>query len=76
MDRKLLKTQFVLCIENRGCEDLEKRKFYQILPDEKAAQEEYLRVVDESQEDYLYPEFYFIFVELPQEAQKALAAAG
>ena len=29
--------------------------------DEKAAQEGYLRVVDESQEDYLYPEFYFIF---------------
>ena len=76
MNKKLLKTQFVLCIENNGCEDLEKRKFYQILPDEKAAQEGYLRVVDESQEDYLYPESYFIFLQLPTEAQKALAAAG
>ena len=48
MEKKLLETQFVLCIENSGCEDLEKRKFYQILPDEKAAQEGYLRIVDES----------------------------
>lgn len=60
----LIKTQFVLCIKNYGCEDLEKRKFYQILPDVDAASEGYLRVIDESQEDYLYPESYFIFVEL------------
>ena len=72
MEKKLLETQFVLCIENSGCEDLEKRKFYQILPDEKAAQEGYLRIVDESQEDYLYPESYFIFLELPRKAQEAL----
>ena len=62
MEKKLLETQFVLCIENGGCEDLEKRKFYQILPDEKAAQEGYLRIVDESQEDYLYPASYFISI--------------
>lgn len=74
MEKKLLETQFMLCIENRDCEDLEKRKFYQILPDEDAAQEGYLRVVDESQEDYLYPASYFISVELPQEAQKAFLA--
>ena len=60
MEKKLLETQFVLCIQNNGCEDLETRKFYQILPDEEAAQEGYLRVIDESQEDYLYPESYFI----------------
>ena len=76
MEKKLLETQFVLCIENGGCEDLEKRKFYQILPDKEAAQEGYLRVVDESEEDYLYPGSYFIFVELPREAQEALIATG
>ena len=42
----------------------------------KAAQEGYLRVVDESQEDYLYPESCFIFVELPRKAQEALVAIG
>ena len=74
MQKKLSETQFVLCIENGGCEDLEIRKLYQILPDEKAAQEGYLRIVDESQEDYLYPESYFIFLKLPRKAQEALVA--
>ena len=74
MEKKLLKTQFALCIENSDCEDIEKRKFYQILPDKAAAREGYLRVVDESQEDYLYPESYFIFVELPRKVQEAFIA--
>jgi len=63
---------FALCIENRECEDLEKRKIYKVLPDDEAAKEGYLRIVDESGEDYLYPESYFILVELPIEAQDAL----
>ncbi|MBA7673923.1 hypothetical protein ES703_82130 [subsurface metagenome] len=37
-----------------------KRKIYQILSDDTAAKEGYLRVVDESGQDYLYPESYFI----------------
>ena len=75
MEKKQLETQFMLCIENGGCEDIEKRKLYQILPDGKAARAGYLRVVDESQEDYLYPESYFVFVELPRKAQEAFVAA-
>ena len=71
MKKKPLETQFALCIENGDCEDIEKRKFYQILPDEEAAREGYLRVVDESLEDYLYPESYFIFVKLPRKVQEA-----
>ena len=68
--------RFALCIENRDCEDLEKRKIYQILPDDKAEKEGYLRIIDESGEDYLYPQSYFILVQLPREAQEALQAAG
>ena len=75
MKKKLLKTQFALCIENNGCEDIEQRKFYQILPDEEAARAGYLRVVDESLEDYLYPKSYFTFVELPRKVQEAFVAA-
>ena len=73
-----IETQFALCIENEGCEDIEKRKFYQILHDEDAASERYLRVIDEyeSQEDYLYPKSYFIFVELPYKVQEAFIAAS
>ena len=54
------------------CEDLERRKIYQLLPDAKAREEGYLRIIDESGEDYLYPESYFILVQLPNEAQEAL----
>ena len=63
---------FVLCIEDKDCDDLEKRKVYQVLPDDKAEDEGYLRIVDESGEDYLYPESYFIFVELPRNVQDSL----
>lgn len=69
-------TSFALCIENRDCDDLEKGKVYQVLPDDTAAQEGYLRVVDESMEDYLYPESYFVLLELPEKAQKALSVRG
>ena len=66
------KIGFALCIENRDCDDLEKGKVYQILPDDTAAQEGYLRVVDESIEDYLYPEAYFVLLDLPKKARYAL----
>jgi hypothetical protein len=66
------KILFVLCIENKDCDDLEKRKVYQVMQDDKAAEEGYLRIVDESGEDYLYPESYFISVELPRKVQNAL----
>lgn len=76
MKKHPAESRFALCIENSDCEDLEKRKIYQILPDEEAVQEGYLRVVDESREDYLYPESYFILIELTRKAREALAAAG
>jgi hypothetical protein len=68
--------KFVICIENKDREDLEKRKIYQVLPDDKAEKEGYLRIIDESGEDYLYPQSYFISVQLPREAQEALQTAG
>jgi len=75
MAKKSKEKLFALCIENRECEDLEKRKIYRVLPDDEAAKEGYLRIIDESGEDYLYPQSYFILVELPREAQNALKLA-
>jgi hypothetical protein len=75
MTKHSKKPTFMLCVENKDCEDLEKRKIYQILPDEEASREGYLRVIDESGEDYLYPESYFVFVKLPSEVQDALQKA-
>ncbi len=66
--------RFVLCINSNGTEDLEKGKVYQTMPDAEAASEGMLRVIDESQEDYLYPADYFVELQLPQRAIDALAA--
>ena len=66
--------QYAVCVRNEECEDLEIRKIYRILPDVTAARDGYVRVVDESGEDYLYPESYFVPVRLPQKAQRAVAA--
>jgi hypothetical protein len=68
--------QFALCLENKDSEDLEKRKIYVVVPDKEARKEGYLRVIDESGQDYLYPPSYFILIELPGEAQQALRVAG
>lgn len=69
------KIQFVVCIKNDDCEDLEIRKIYQVLPDEKAAEDNYIRVIDESGEDYLYPASYFSPVKLPKVAEQSLLLA-
>ena len=66
----------MLCIEDKDCEDLERRKIYQVLPDDEASKEGYLRVIDESGEDYIYPESYFALIQLPREAQDALQKAS
>jgi hypothetical protein len=75
MGREKKEQVFALCVENKDCEDLEKRKIYRVLPDEKAEKEGYFRIIDESGEDYLYPQSYFVLVELPREAQEALRVA-
>ena len=68
-------TKFALCVRDDDCDDLTRRKIYQVLPDPDAAKDHYLRVIDDSGEDYLYPATYFVLLDLPREAQKALSAA-
>jgi hypothetical protein len=75
MAKAIKNHKFALCTENKDCEDLEKRKIYQILLDDEAEKEGYLRVVDESGEDYLYPQSYFVLIPLPREAQETLQVA-
>jgi len=65
---------FALCITTAE-PDLEFRKVYQILPDDSAVRSKYVRIVDESGEDYLYPAKYFVPIDVPPKAEKALLAA-
>jgi hypothetical protein len=76
MRRKRVNLEFALCVKNDECDDLERRKVYRVLPDKKADKDGYLRVIDESGEDYLYPASYFVRVQLPHEAEQAISAAG
>jgi hypothetical protein len=54
---------------------LELRKVYQVLDDQQAAKHHQMRVIDESGEDYLYPQEYFVPIKLPQAAEKAVLKA-
>ena len=65
MKRAKTHARFALCIRTGSSEDLEPRKLYRVLPDRAASRDGYLRVVDESGEDYLYPASYFVPVKLP-----------
>ena len=58
-------SRFLLCIRSEGSDDLQPRKVYQVLPDRAAVREGYVRVIDESGEDYLYPAEYFAPLRLP-----------
>jgi hypothetical protein len=68
-----MKQPFVICIRNDDYPaSLEKRKLYVKLPDPEAEKHHYVRVIDESGEDYLYPEDYFAAVELSDETRRAI----
>lgn len=68
-----VRARFVVCINNaRYPASLELHKIYRVLPDEDAAVEGDVRVIDESGEDYLYPAEWFIPVELPREVERSL----
>ena len=60
-----------LCVQNRGYKaSLEVRKLYRVLPDPEAADHGLVRIIDESGEDYLYPERFFTSVSIPQTARR------
>jgi len=69
-------TKFAVCIQSDDTDLLTPRMIYQVLPDEAAAKSNYVRVIDNEGEDYLYPSEYFMFLDLPQEIQRALSEAA
>ncbi len=68
---------FAVCIRNDEYKaSLEMRKIYQVIPDLEAANHHLLRVIDESGDDYLYPDEFFMLVELSEAVRKALVRAA
>ena len=69
--------ELVICIDNSGYEvSLERRKIYVCIPDARAEKLGQLRVIDESGEDYLYPQGSFVRVEFPQPVRRAVLQAA
>jgi hypothetical protein len=65
---------YVVCVENRGNRAaLEVRKLYRVVEDESAGARGLVRVIDESGEDYLYPEHFFVPIEVPREAARVFS---
>jgi hypothetical protein len=64
-----------ICVDNTGYEmSLERRKVYPLLPDESAALSNYVRVVDETGEDYLFPASRFVLIPVTREVEEAVLA--
>lgn len=67
---------FAVCINNKGYEaSLEAGKLYRIIPDQEAESHGYIRVIDESGEDYGYSVDRFYRLEVPRPLEKALLRA-
>jgi hypothetical protein len=79
MPKNQNRAPFAVCVTNEGSDDLQVWKLYRVLPDAVAAAEGYMRVIDDSGEDYLYPESRFVVVDFPAPAEEkilAVAASG
>ena len=69
--------EFVVCINNEGYPaSLELHKIYRVVPDKNAADDDDLRVIDESGEDYLYPASYFDPIKVPAAVEESLLRAS
>jgi hypothetical protein len=65
--------QFAICIHNgEYAGTLELRKVYEVLEDASAEKRNYMRVIDESGEDYLYPRSWFVPVAVPENIEQLL----
>jgi len=72
MSRPKRERRFAICIKTNDPDLLTPRKIYEVLPDASAEKSDFVRVVDNEGEDYLYPASCFIFVNLPLEVKKVL----
>jgi len=68
-----LQVRFAVCIKNKGYEaSLEVGKLYRVVADQEAARHGYLRIFDESGEDYGYSSDRFFAIDLPKPLEKVL----
>ena len=70
-------SRFVVCVDNTGyAASLELHKIYRVVPDEDAAADGDIRVIDESGEDYLYARARFVPISVPDAVRRSFVRAG
>ena len=76
MRKTKARATFAVCVNNKGYPaSLEVGKLYRIIPDSQAEGHGYLRVVDESGEDYAYSSDRFFPMEIPARLGRVLRGA-
>lgn len=74
--RSKRENQFAVCVNNTGYEaSLEAGKLYRVIPDDEAASHGYIRVIDESREDYGYSASRFFPLEVSEALERVLRSA-
>ena len=69
--------RFAVCIKNKGYEaSLELGKFYRLVRDAAAEGHGYLRVIDESGQDYGYAASRFYAIDIPKPLERVLLKAA
>lgn len=69
--------RFAVCVKNKGYEaSLEVGKLYRVIPDDTARGHGYLRIIDESGEDYGYAADRFFAIDVPKPLERALLRAA
>lgn len=71
-----MKSKFAVCIFADKEMLVTPRKIYQVLPDESAERSDYIRVIDDEGEDYLYPKKYFVLIPVSRDIENALLQAA
>ena len=70
-------SQYAVCIKNgEYAASLELRKIYQVVPDKQSSTLGLIRIIDESGEDYLYPEDHFLVIKLTPAIERAVRTAS
>jgi len=68
--------KWIVCVNHEGYPaSLQARKLYSAVEDETAENLGFLRVIDESGEDYLYPKERFVQVDIAEPLEQQLLAA-
>lgn len=65
-------THLLVCVNDTGAEDLHVLSVYRRVPDTVAEARGFVRIIDDSGEDYLYPESAFLPLPLPESIEREL----